>query len=107
MTKEHHEVAFINPTTLLLNFPLTASSRFKKFARQKVKQLYISNSEFSPHKRVKCKQSVNKCLYPVYKSPKNVVYKQRLQARLGRLPYSYIQKIDKALAVSIGLWDKC
>ena len=46
-------------------------------------------------------------LYPVYKSPKNVVYKQRLQARLGRLPYSYIQKIDKALAVSIGLWDKC
>ena len=51
--------------------------------------------------------NVNKCLYPVYKSPKNVVYKQRLQARLGRLPYSYIQKIDKALAVSIGLWDKC
>ena len=117
----------------------------------------MSNSEFSPHKHVKCKQSVNKCLYPVYKSPKNVVYsegnffgstaapitsrrhkkaglpthaqipvlgdlttdsvvlleqirvldKQRLQARLGRLPYSYIQKIDKALAVSIGLWDKC
>ena len=30
-----------------------------------------------------------------------------VQARLGRLPYSYIQKIDKALAVSIGLWDKC
>ena len=36
-----------------------------------------------------------------------VLDKQRLQARLGRLPYSYIQKIDKALAVSIGLWDKC
>ena len=33
-----------------------------------------------------------------------VLDKQRLQARLGRLPYSYIQKIDKALAVSIGLW---
>ena len=36
-----------------------------------------------------------------------VLDKQRLQARLGRLPYSYIQKIDKALAVSIGLLDKC
>ena len=36
-----------------------------------------------------------------------VLDKQRLQARLGRLPYSYIQKIDNALAVSIGLWDKC
>ena len=44
------------------------------FARQKVKQLYISNFEFPPHKRVKCKQSVNKRFYPVYKSPKNVVY---------------------------------
>ena len=32
--------------------------------------------EFPPHKHVKCKQSVNKCLYPVYKSPKNVVYSE-------------------------------
>ena len=35
-----------------------------------------SNSEFPPHKRIKCKQSVNKRLYPVYKSPKNVVYSE-------------------------------
>lgn len=43
---------------------------------KKVKQPYISNSEFPPHKRVKRKQSVNKFLYPVYKSPKNVVYSE-------------------------------
>lgn len=39
-------------------------------------QLYTSNFEFPPHKRAKCKQSVNKYLCPVYKSPKNVVYSE-------------------------------
>ena len=37
---------------------------------------FVSNSEFPPYKHVKCKQFVNKCLYPVYKSPKNVVYSE-------------------------------
>ena len=37
---------------------------------------FVSNFEFPPHKRVKCKQFVNKYPYPVYKSPKNVVFSE-------------------------------